>query len=87
MPVLCESCLINRQTISDLTAALVKSDLRVKEAQDYYELVKIKDKVIAHLKEQGAHLSPTNMIHAMFTLHYADWVDGEGIEPTCGYES
>jgi hypothetical protein len=42
----------------------------------------MKDRVVAHLKSQGAILSPMNMVHAMYTLGFAPW----GGPISCGYE-
>jgi hypothetical protein len=86
MPVLCESCQKNRQTINILEAEVKDLQLEIadaKEADDRRRLVAIKEEVLAHLEDEGALLSPRNIIQAMFTLHYAERQDGE---LTCGYE-
>lgn len=51
---------------------------------DAEHLDEIKQQVIEHL--QGRVATTRNVIQAMFELHYADWLDGDGIIPTCDYE-
>ncbi len=49
-------------------------------------LSEIRDQVYAHLREQKAPPTCRNIIHAMFAMHYADWIGYDDCIPTCPYE-
>ena len=52
--------------------------------QDELDLRRVEDEVAAHLSPYP--LTPRNVIQAMFSLFYADWVGGDELAPTCDYE-
>ena len=86
MPVLCEPCVHNRQIMNNLEQEVLDLKAQLASQRDHRRLVDIKDEVISHLKDEKATLSPTNMIHAMYNLGYADWLGSNLTEPACPYE-
>ena len=86
MPVLCESCLYNRQIMNNLEQEVEALKAQIRSDSDHRRLTEIKDEVISHLKDECAPLRPTNVVHAMFKLGYADWLGSESTEPVCPYE-
>jgi hypothetical protein len=82
MPVLCESCLHNRALLAEQAEEIGLLKQQIVATQDRERMRAMKDRVVAHLKSQGAILSPMNMVHAMYTLGFAPW----GGPISCGYE-
>ena len=56
-------------------------------SKEYDELClqRIVDQVTEQLRPHP--VTTRNVVHAMFDLHYADWLGGDEITPTCDYES
>jgi len=62
-------------------------DKLMPEQTEEEDLDEIQKKVYAHLREQKAPPTCRNIIHAMFAMHYADWIGHDDCTPTCPYEN
>lgn len=55
---------------------------------DAEHLESITQEVYAYLRSVGAPPTARNIVHAMFNLHYADWLCGEqSVRPICPMEN
>jgi len=61
------------------------SELEERE-NDSDHLDRILREVREHLAEEEAPETSRNVVQAMFDIHYADWLGGHHIIPTCDYE-
>jgi hypothetical protein len=50
---------------------------------DSEHLDEIRQEVFDYLAKLDVPITTRNVIHAMFNIHYADWLGGNGIIPDC----
>ena len=50
------------------------------------DLERITQEVYEHLRGKNAPPTARNIVHAMFDIHYADWLGHGSIYPECEYE-
>jgi hypothetical protein len=58
-----------------------------RKANDRKELDKVVSDVREHLQSNLAPITLRNVVHAMFDIHYAEWLAGFHVYPECEYES